>query len=250
MLRSLVLICAVVGVLLATGATQASAAAPAEPDSFLTYHPGPTTPSLQWILRFQMGQGILRADVGVAGAVLNDHRESDHSNIVMALSGLRALDWRSAAGLKGRIETNSLTLGRQPFVLSSWDLLLQYELGRTAVARGPGSLTPYLQLGAGCSLHAAEPSARWPAMPGGGPPGTPVSMKVTSGLALEGALGLDVQANRMIALNLQGGYRRDEPRYRITVSGEPERSGTIHLSEVCIRGGVKFLLGRVDGGAR
>jgi hypothetical protein len=55
-----------------------------------------------------------------------------------------------------------------------------------------------------------------------------------------------VQANRGIALNLQGGYRRDEPRYRITVSGEPERSGRLHLSEVCIRGGLKFLLGKVD----
>lgn len=246
MLRSLVMICAVVGVLLATGAALATAAAPAEPDTFLTYHPGPTTPSLQWILRFQMGQGILPADVGVAGAVPNDSRESDHSNIVMALSALRALNWHSAAGLKGRIETNSLTLGRQSFNVSSWDLLLQYELGQTAVARGPGSFTPYVQLGAGWSFHAAEPSAYWPGMAGGGPPGTPVSMKVTSSLALEGALGLDVQANRGIALNLQGGYRRDEPSYRITVSGEPDRSGTIHLSEICIRGGVKFLLGRVD----
>ena len=249
-MRSLLILCAVVGVLLAAGAALATAAVPAEPDSFLTYHPGPTTPSLQWILRFQMGQGLLRGNAGVAGAVLNDGQESDRSNIVAALSGLRALDWRSAAGLEGRIETNSLTLGRQSFNVSSWDLLLQYELGRTAVARGPGSFTPYVQLGAGWSFHAAEPSAHWPLMAGGGPPGTPVSMKVTSGLALEGAIGLDVQANRVIALNLQGGYRRDEPRYRITVSGEPERSGTLHLSEVCIRGGVKFLLGRVGGGAR
>ena len=248
-MRSL-LICALAGVLLAAGAAHATAAEAADPDTFLTYHPGPTTPSLQWILRFQMGQGIVRADAGVAGAALNDHRESDHSNLVVAVSGLRAWGWHSAAGLKGRVETNSLTLGPQSFNVSSWDLLLQYELGRTAVARGPGSLTPYVQLGAGWSFHAAEASASWPLMDGGGPPGTPVSMKVTSGLALEGALGLDVQANRAIALNLQAGYRRDEPRYRIVFSGEPARSGTLHLSEVCIRGGVKFLLGRVDGGAR
>jgi len=75
-------------------------------------------------------------------------------------------------------------------------------------------------------------------------------MTVASSPALEGALGLDVQANRAIALNLQAGYRRDEPRYRMAFSGAPDRSGTVHLSEVCIRGGVKFLLGRVNGGAR
>ena len=249
MLRSFI-ICALAGLLLAAGATLATAAAPAEPDSFLTYHPGPTTPSLQWILRFQMGQGIVRGGAGVAGAALNDHREGDHSNLVMAVSGLRALNWHSAAGLEGRVETNSLALGRQSFGLSSWDLLLQYELGQTAVARGPGSLTPYVQLGAGWSFHAAEASQVWVGTAGGGPPGTAVSMKVSSGPALEGALGLDVQANRGIALNLQAGYRRDEPRYRIAVSGEPERSGTLHLSEVCIRGGVKFLLGRVGGNVR
>jgi hypothetical protein len=240
---------AVAWVLFAAGAARATAAEPAEPDTFLTYHPGPTMPTLQWILRFQMGQGILPADAGVADAVLDDHRESDHSNLVAALSGLRACGRHGAAGLKGRVETNSLTLGPQSFNVSSWDLLLQYEIGQTAVARGPGSLTPYVQLGAGGSFHSAEPSAHWPGMAGGGPPGTPVSMTIASGVALEGALGLDVQANRAIALNLQAGYRRDEPRYRIAFSGEPDRSGTMHLSEVCIRGGVKFLLGRVDGGA-
>jgi hypothetical protein len=249
-MRSLLIICALAGALLAASAALATAAEAADPDTFLTYHPGPTTPSLQWILRFQMGQGILRGDAGMAGAALDDHQESDHSNIVVTVSGLRALNWLSAAGLEGRVETNSLTLEPQSFNVSSWDLLLQYELGRTAVARGPGSLTPYLQLGAGWSFHGAEASAHWPFMEGGGPPGTAVSMKVTSSPALEGALGLDVQANRMIALNLQGGYRRDEPRYRIRFSGEPERAGTLHLSEVCIRGGVKFLLGRVGGGAR
>jgi hypothetical protein len=249
MLRSLIL-CMVTGVLLAARAALATAAAPAAPDSFLTYHSGPTTASLQWILRFQLGQGILPAESGVVGAVFNDRLDSGHSSLVMAVSGLRALNWHSAAGLEGRVETNSLTLGVQSFHLSSWDLLPQYELGQTAVARRPGSLTPYLQLGAGWSFHAAVPSALWPMMAGGGPSGAPVSMKVTSGPALEGALGLDVQANRGIALNLQAGYRRDEPRYRIAVSGEPDRSGTLHLSEACIRGCAKFLLGRVDGGRR
>ena len=247
--RSLV-ICAIAGALLVAGATRAIAAEPVAADTFLTYHRGPTRPSLQWILRFQMGQGILPADAGPAGSVLDDHRESDQSSLVVALSGLRALNWHSAAGLKGRVETNSLTLGPQSFNVSSWDLLLQHELGQTAVARGPGSLTPYVQLGAGWSFHAAEPSAHWPGMAGGGPPGTPVSMAITSGPALEAALGLDVQANRAIALNLQAGYRCDEPRYRMTVSGEPDRSGTMHLSEVCVRGGLKFLLGAVDGGGR
>ena len=249
MLRSFIP-CAVAWTLLVAGAPVAHAAMPAERDSFLTYHRGPATRSLQWILRFQMGRGILPDESGVAGAVLNGRQDADHSNLVMAMSGLRALDWHSAAGLKGRFEANSLTLGRQSFTLNSWDLLLQYELGQSAVARGPGSLTPYLQLGTGWSFHAATASNEWPRMPGGGPQGTPVSMKLTSGVALEAALGLDVQANRAIALNLQAGYRRDEPRYRMTVSGEPDRSGTLHLSGVCIRGGVKFLLGRVDGGAR
>lgn len=244
------LVCAVAVVSLAVGTVPAPAAEPADPDTFLTYHPGRVTPSLQWILRFQMGQGLLRGDAGVEGAVLDDHGEGGRSNIVVAVSGLRALNWQSAAGLKGRIESNSLTLGEQSFTLSSWDLLLQYELGRTAVACKPGSLVPYLQLGAGWSFHAAEASHFWYGMPGGGPPGAAVAMKVNSGVALEAALGLDVQANRAIALNLQAGYRRDEPHYRISISGEPDRPGTLHFSEVCIRGGVKFMIGEVERGAR
>ena len=233
----------VIGALFVTGAAHAAAVGPAAPDTFLTYHRAPIAETQQWILRFQMGQGIPPAGGGIAGAVLDE-------NMVMALSSLRACSQLGAAGIAGRIETSSASLARQSFHIASWDLLLQYEIGRSAIACRPGSLTPYVQLGAGWSFHTAEASAFWPGMPGGGPAGTPTSLMINSGLSLEAALGLDVQANRATALNLQAGWRRDEPHYRMTISGEPARSGTLRLSGVCIRGGLKFLLGRIDGGGR
>lgn len=240
--RSL-LTCAAALALLAPGAAHAASATPAAPDTFLTYHRGATAATPQWILRFQMGQGLLPAGAGIAGAVLDE-------KLVMAVSVLRAWNRFGAAGIAGRVETNSDSLARQRFNLSSWDLLLQYEAGRSAIARRPGSLTPYAQLAAGWSFHAASASASWPGMAGGGPAGTPTRMRLDSSPSLEAALGLDVQANRALALNLQAGWRRDEPRYRMAIGGEADRAGTLRLSGVCVRGGFKFLLGRVNGDAR
>ena len=221
-------------------------AAPAPRDTVLTYHPGPIAPRLCWILRFQMGKGAPRGDAGVPGAVLNEGGDAG-SNLVVTLGGLRPLNQWSAAGLELRCESNGLTVGRQSFTIGSLDLLLRGELGRTGLRRHPGTLAPYLQIGAGWAFHWASAQNTWVGMVNGGPDGAPTAMSVRSSPAFESALGLDVQGNRYISINLQAGWRADSPRYRMSVAAEPDRTGRLRLSGLCVRGGVKFFVAPLVG---
>lgn len=221
-------------------------AAPVPRDTVLTYHAGPVAPRQCWILRFQMGKGALRGDAGVPGAVLNEGGEAG-SSMVAALAGLRPLNGWSAAGLELRCESNAVTLAPQSFTVGSLDLLLRGELGRTGLRRHPGTLVPYLQIGAGWALHWTNAQRIWVGMANGGPDGVPTAMSVRSSPAFESALGLDVQANRFLSINLQAGWRVDSPRYRMSVAAEPDRTGTLRLSGVCVCGGVKFLVAPLVG---
>jgi len=221
-------------------------AAPAPRDTVLTYHAGPITPRQCWILRFQMGKGAPRGDAGVPGAALNQGGDTG-SNMVATLAALRPLNGWTAAGLELRYESNAVTLAPQSFTIGSLDFLLRGELGRTGLRRRPRALAPYLQIGAGWASHWTIAQRIWVGMANGGPDGAPTALSVRSSPALEAALGLDVQANRYISINLQAGWRADSPRYRMSVAAEPDRTGTLRLSGVCVRGGIKFFLAPLVG---